>query len=239
MACDTDLAIVMNIAVAHVAAGPDADPGPAVPAQLAVLDRPSAALGRLDRAFLRNARIFLDRYVPDQDVARHALERKSGDGGFNLAVRRIVGEIDLAAGIIEIESVALETVLAQDPTQRLVVDEHAFRPIACRRGARTLAVLAAALHLAAHHPIVLLSTKVREQPAAVKDRATLAVKPLARAWPNHLQPMNAVLQAKRCAFAGAIDRSLDGSAGFDRDRPRRTSSISDARGDRRRITEDQ
>ena len=41
MACDADLAVVMNIAVAHATAGPDADPCPTVPAHLAVLDRPS------------------------------------------------------------------------------------------------------------------------------------------------------------------------------------------------------
>src|SRR5262245_26998810 len=104
----------MNIAIAHAAAGANADPGPTVPAQLAVLDRPSGAFGRLDRSFLRNARIFIDSQVLDQDVARRAFERNGGDRSLNLAVRRIIDEVDLGIGIIEIESVATETVLAQN-----------------------------------------------------------------------------------------------------------------------------
>ena len=127
IALDADLAIVMNVAVAHAAANPDADPSTAVQAYLAVLDSPSGAFARVDRSFLRNARIFLDSYVPDQDVARHAFERKGGDGGLNLAVPRIIGEIDVAVGIIEIEFVTLETGFTQYLKQRLIVNEHTFR----------------------------------------------------------------------------------------------------------------
>src|SRR6516162_7744365 len=104
----------MNVAVTHAAAGADADPGSAVPAQLAILDRPSGTFGGLDRAFLRHARIFLDSQVLDQDIARRAFERKGADGGLDPAVRRIIDKIDLGIGIIEIESVALKLVLAQD-----------------------------------------------------------------------------------------------------------------------------
>src|SRR5215475_11513543 len=143
----------MDIAVAHATAGADANPSPAVPAQLATLDHPSGAFGRLDCSFLRNARIFLDGQVLDQDVARRAFERKGADSGLDLAVRRIIDKIDLGIAVIEIESVAIETVLAQDLMQRLVVDEYTFRQITCRRVAVTLAVLAAVLRLAARHPI--------------------------------------------------------------------------------------
>ena len=83
---------------------------------------------------------------------------------------------------------------------------------------RTLAVLAAALRLAARHPIAPLATEVREQPAAVQNCATLTVKALARPRPNHLRPMHSVLQAEHCAVAGTVDRRLDGGAGLDRDR---------------------
>src|SRR5262245_5067422 len=110
MACDASLAVMMNIAATDATAGSDADPGRTVPTHLAVLDRPSRAFGRLDRPILRNARIFLDRQIADQYVVRRAFECKDGDGRLDLAVTRIICEIDLAVGIVEIESVAPETV---------------------------------------------------------------------------------------------------------------------------------
>src|SRR5215472_831305 len=239
MTRDADLTIVMNVTVAHATAAPDPDPGPAVPAHLAVFDRPCGAFGRLDRTFLRNARIFLDSHVPDQDVARHAFERKGGDSGFNLAVARLIGEIDLPVGIIEVECVALETVFTQDLMQRLIVDEHAFRQIARWLSAYALAVLAAVLRLVGRHPISPLANKARKQLAAVQNRVTLTVKALARLRPNCLHPVRSVFQAEHCALARAVDRRLDRSTRFDPDCTRRTGSVRDARGGCRCITEDQ
>ncbi len=91
-----------------------------------VVDRPFCAV----LAYFSTVRLLI------RHVVRRAFERKGGDGGLNLAVTRIIGEIDLAVGIVEIESVALKTVFAQDLIQRLIVDEHAFGSIARRRRAR-------------------------------------------------------------------------------------------------------
>src|SRR5262252_8247589 len=111
MACDADLAVMMNIAVADATAGPD--PTPAVPAYLAVLDDPPRALAGMDRTLLRDTGIFLDRYVAYQDVAGSAFERKGCNRGLDFAAGRIIGEIDSLAGVVEIKLVGSNAVFVQ------------------------------------------------------------------------------------------------------------------------------
>src|SRR5712692_8894607 len=76
VAFDADLAVMMNVAVAHATAGPDADPGTAVQTHLAVFDGPSGSLPGVDRALLRGTRKLLDRHVADRHVGCRAFERK-------------------------------------------------------------------------------------------------------------------------------------------------------------------
>src|SRR5262249_42019535 len=76
VAADSELAIVVNVAVTHATAGADADTGPAVQAHFAVFYDPSGALAGVDRAFLRTIRKLLDRDVADRHVGRCAFESK-------------------------------------------------------------------------------------------------------------------------------------------------------------------
>src|ERR1700755_2603942 len=56
VASDTKLAIVVNVAVTHATAGPDADTVAAVQARLAVFHDPPGAFDGVDRALLRGIR---------------------------------------------------------------------------------------------------------------------------------------------------------------------------------------
>src|SRR5215211_2238456 len=106
VALDADLAVVVNIAVAHATAASDADPGAAVEAHLAVVHGPAGALAGVDGALLRGTGKLLDCDVADQNVGRSALERKGGNRQLDRPVRRIIDEIDPAARVIDVELVA-------------------------------------------------------------------------------------------------------------------------------------
>src|SRR3979490_3193964 len=74
VAFDADLAVVVNVAVAHATAAPAPDTGAAVQAHLAVFYGPSDALAGMDRALLRGTRKLLDRDVADRHVGCCAFE---------------------------------------------------------------------------------------------------------------------------------------------------------------------
>src|SRR6266404_493768 len=152
VAFDADLAVVVNVAVAHATAAPDADTGAAVQAHLAVFYGPSDALAGMDRALLRGTRKLLDRDVADRHVGCCAFERKYRDRQFDFSVRRVVDEINLAAGVIDVEFVACQCALARHFGQRPIVDEQRLGLIAGRRAWQAFALLGAALELAPHRP---------------------------------------------------------------------------------------
>src|SRR5690349_7353279 len=63
VAFDADLAVVVDIAVPHAAAGPDTDARTAVQADLASFDGPSRPFAGVNGALLRGAGELLDREV--------------------------------------------------------------------------------------------------------------------------------------------------------------------------------
>src|SRR5262245_64068611 len=76
VASDTELAIVVNVAVAHATAGPDADTVAAVQARLAVFNGPPGAFDGMDRTLLCGTRKLLDYDVTDQPVGCCAFDSK-------------------------------------------------------------------------------------------------------------------------------------------------------------------
>src|SRR5262245_51319606 len=98
VASDADLAIVVNVAVTHATAGPNADTSAAVQADLAVFYGPPGAFTGVDCALLRGTRILFNRDVADRHVGCCAFQRKQRDRHLDLSVRRVVDEINLAAG---------------------------------------------------------------------------------------------------------------------------------------------
>ena len=65
------------------------------------------------------------------------------------------------------ENARFDAVLAQYSDERFVVDEESFREATCRCLLAEVAILAAMLVLAAHHPEAPLLTECRQQPATV------------------------------------------------------------------------
>src|SRR5262245_21911928 len=156
-ASDPELASVVNVAVAHATAGPDADTVGAVQSQLAVFHDPPGAIDGVNRARLRSGGELLGRDVDDRHIGGGTFERKRSDCHFDPSVSRVVAEINLATVIIYVEFAACQDALARHSGQRPVVDEQCIWVIAKRRGWHAVAVLAAALEVGAHYPRTFLA----------------------------------------------------------------------------------
>jgi hypothetical protein len=128
-------------------------------------------------------------------------------------LRRVVGDNDQVAGVVEEKHAACQRGQAGGPDQGLVVKEKRFRPIATGRARQAFAMSGRRMQLRLSEPKATLAPEVGNKFAAVQDGASLAIESLPRSRPDHLRSVHTTFQTERCTVAGPVDRRLDGRAG--------------------------
>ena len=153
--------------LAAVATGRDAHR--VVQADFVVLNGP--ALASANRAILDLRVVFLDDEVLHGDVRGAAVESVGQFAGFDRVTRRVVGNVDLVGGIIEIEGAGNDLGEGIDRLQRRIVDKYGLRiagPLRARLKLR-IRVDPALLRLATNHPQIAALAPIGQHSRAVED----------------------------------------------------------------------